>query len=129
MANVKQYTYEEIQKAVEEKKTLVIIHNNVYDVTPFLNEHPGGEEVLMEQAGKDATESFEDVGHSTDAREMMIKYKVGEIIESERKKGQSKVETKYSTDSTEQSGSLASWIIPVALAIVATVIFRFYFYK
>lgn len=38
----------------------------------------------MEQAGKDATESFEDVGHSTDAREMMIRYKVGEVIESER---------------------------------------------
>lgn len=33
----------------------------------------------MEQAGKDGTEAFEDVGHSTDAREMMKKYKVGEL--------------------------------------------------
>lgn len=31
-------------------------------------QHPGGEEVLIEQAGRDATEAFEDVGHSTDAR-------------------------------------------------------------
>lgn len=35
----------------------------------------------MEQAGKDATEEFEDVGHSSDAREVMQKYKIGELIE------------------------------------------------
>lgn len=41
---------------------------------------------MLEQAGKEATEAFEDVGHSSDARELMKKYKVGELIESERKK-------------------------------------------
>lgn len=44
----------------------------------------------MEQAGKDATEAFEDVGHSTDAREMMKRYKVGELVESERKQAPEK---------------------------------------
>lgn len=48
-------------------------------------QHPGGEEVLLEQAGKDGSEAFEDVGHSSDARELMVKYKIGEIIESQRK--------------------------------------------
>lgn len=47
----------------------------------FFSQHPGGEEVLLEQAGKDATEEFEDVGHSSDAREVMEKYKIGELIE------------------------------------------------
>jgi len=47
----------------------------------FCLQHPGGEEVLLEQAGKDATEEFEDVGHSSDAREVMQKYKIGELIE------------------------------------------------
>lgn len=47
----------------------------------FSFQHPGGEEVLLEQAGKDATEQFEDVGHSSDAREMMTKYKIGELAE------------------------------------------------
>lgn len=50
----------------------------------FLLQHPGGEEVLLEQAGKDATEEFEDVGHSSDAREVMKKYKIGELIEVSR---------------------------------------------
>lgn len=37
--------------------------------------------MLLEQTGKDATEEFEDVGHSSDAREVMQKYKIGELIE------------------------------------------------
>lgn len=58
----------------KDKSTWLIIHDNVYDVTKFLEEHPGGEEVLLEQAGRDATEAFEDVGHSNDARELMKDY-------------------------------------------------------
>lgn len=50
-------------------------------ILSFFSQHPGGEEVLLEQAGKDATEEFEDVGHSSDAREIMQKYKIGELIE------------------------------------------------
>lgn len=46
-----------------------------------LIQHPGGEEVLLEQAGKDCTEAFEDVGHSTDAKDLMQQFLVGEIVE------------------------------------------------
>lgn len=52
----------------------------------FLSQHPGGEEVLLEQVGSDATESFEDVGHSTDAREMLQQYYIGELHEVVTKK-------------------------------------------
>ncbi|KPJ10651.1 Cytochrome b5 type B [Papilio machaon] len=41
--------------------------------------HPGGEESLLEFAGKDGTTGFEDVGHSQDAREMLVKYKIGTL--------------------------------------------------
>lgn len=37
--------------------------------------------MLLEQAGKDATENFEDIGHSTDARDMRHQYCVGQIVE------------------------------------------------
>ncbi|XP_060813756.1 cytochrome b5-like [Bombus pascuorum] len=80
----KQYTRSEVVGLNCKEKTLLIIHDNVYDLTSFLNEHPGGEEVLLEHGGKDASEDFDDVGHSTDALNLMNKYKVGELVESEK---------------------------------------------
>ena len=40
-------------------------------------QHPGGEEILIENGGMDSTENFEDVGHSSDAREMLEEYYIG----------------------------------------------------
>ncbi|EPY78608.1 hypothetical protein CB1_001033015 [Camelus ferus] len=76
---VKYYTLEEIQKHNDSKSIWLILHHKVYDLTKFLEEHPGGEEVLREQAGGDATENFEDVGHSTDARELSKTFIIGEL--------------------------------------------------
>uniref|UniRef100_A0A3P9A349 Cytochrome b5 heme-binding domain-containing protein n=1 Tax=Esox lucius TaxID=8010 RepID=A0A3P9A349_ESOLU len=84
--DVKYYTLEEIKSRNMCKEAWLVIHDKVYDITSFLEEHPGGEEVLLEQAGSDATESFEDVGHSTDAREMLIQYYIGELHMDDRKK-------------------------------------------
>lgn len=61
-------------------------------------QHPGGEEVLLEQAGKDGSEAFEDVGHSTDARELMKRYKIGEVIESERTKVEERTPQYWNSD-------------------------------
>ncbi|CAA0824709.1 Ubiquitin-60S ribosomal protein L40-1 [Striga hermonthica] len=44
-----------------------------------MDDHPGGDEVLLSATGKDATNDFEDVGHSDSAREMLHKYYIGEI--------------------------------------------------
>ncbi|KAK1330549.1 hypothetical protein QTO34_010739 [Cnephaeus nilssonii] len=73
------YRLEEVAKRNTSKEIWLVIHGRVYDVTRFLNEHPGGEEVLLEQAGADASESFEDVGHSSDAREMLKQYYIGDV--------------------------------------------------
>uniref|UniRef100_A0A8D1JEX5 Cytochrome b5 n=2 Tax=Sus scrofa TaxID=9823 RepID=A0A8D1JEX5_PIG len=83
---VKYYTLEEIQKHNNSKSTWLILHHKVYDLTKFLEEHPGGEEVLREQAGGDATENFEDVGHSTDARELSKTFIIGELHPDDRSK-------------------------------------------
>lgn len=44
----------------------------------------GGEEILIEYAGKETTEAFNDIGHSQDAKDLMKKYVVGTIVEAER---------------------------------------------
>ena len=59
-------------------------HNNsggpkVYDVTKYLDDHPGGAEVLLDVSGQDADEFFEDIGHSKDARDELKKYLVGTL--------------------------------------------------
>ena len=61
------------------------IHGKVYDVTKYLDDHPGGEEVLLDRAGKDATEDYEDVGHSNEARKALIPLEIGEVSPSEQK--------------------------------------------
>lgn len=42
-------------------------------------ENSGGEEVLLDVGGQDATEAFEDVGHSDEAREILEKLLIGDL--------------------------------------------------
>ncbi|XP_027703469.1 cytochrome b5 type B [Vombatus ursinus] len=114
------YRLEEVATRNSEKEMWIVIHGRVYDITSFLGEHPGGEEVLMEQAGRDATESFEDVGHSLDAKEMLKQYYVGEVHPSDLK-----------GEGSENSGSAcrscwSNWIIPVVGVVLLAVMYRFY---
>jgi len=58
----------------------------VLDVSKYLDEHPGGAEVIMETAGKEytvASRMFEDIGHSNEAKAIMKKYIIGELKLSE----------------------------------------------
>ncbi|XP_059620413.1 cytochrome b5-like [Phlebotomus argentipes] len=79
MSSEKKFTLAEVAEHNDKKSLWIVINKAVYDVTKFQSEHPGGEEILRDMAGKDATEEFEDVGHSADARSIMKKYKIGEL--------------------------------------------------
>lgn len=51
-------TREEVAKHNKPDDAWVIVDGSVYDVSKFARLHPGGKEVLLEYAGKDATEDF-----------------------------------------------------------------------
>ncbi|RNF01211.1 cytochrome b-domain protein [Trypanosoma rangeli] len=55
------------------------IENKVYDLTSFIDLHPGGRDVLLCESGTDATLAFEKIGHSGGARRMMKSYEVAEL--------------------------------------------------
>jgi len=115
-----------------EKSVWLVIHDQVFDVTKFLDEHPGGEEILLEHAGQDSTEAFEDVGHSTDAREMLKEYFIGELIEEDRKGSSDQGPKAWgSSDGSEDNseGGWTSWILVALLAFIASIVYRVYFTK
>lgn len=84
--------------------TWIVLKDIVYDVTSYLDDvsyqdcglswrqvsvfyvsfflqHPGGGELITDVAGRDCTKEFDDFGHSSDAKELLKKYKVGELVE------------------------------------------------
>ena len=51
-------SYDEVKKHNTPDDLWVVIAGKVYDLTDFAAEHPGGEGVVLEQAGYDCTEQF-----------------------------------------------------------------------
>ncbi|XP_013198029.1 cytochrome b5-like [Amyelois transitella] len=63
----------------------IVYKDSVYDVTNYVNEHPGGVDSIEEEAGTDSTKAFDQACHSKDAHTIMVKLKIGEIVEEEKK--------------------------------------------
>ncbi|XP_045453583.1 cytochrome b5-like [Melitaea cinxia] len=86
MAEVQKYTIADVASRNGKGGTpvWVIYKDGVYDVTSYIPQHPGGDAIL-EEAGKDLTKAFHEMGHSSDALNIMQKYKIGEIVDEEKK--------------------------------------------
>lgn len=117
--------YEEVKTHNSIISAWLVIHNKVYDITKFLEDHPGGEEVLLEQAGKDSTEAFEDVGHSSDARILAEEYLIGELHPDDRfvEEAPQFVTTHESHD---EPSTWTNWVIPAIVAMAVAFVYRFY---
>ena len=55
----KEFGWEEVKVHNKEGDCWVVIRDNVYDVSTFMVDHPGGKESILLYAGQDATEQFE----------------------------------------------------------------------
>lgn len=73
-------------KEVAQHKTLqdlwLVIDGKVYDVSSYVSDHPGGAGILFNHAGEDASEGFEEVGHSGQAKAIMKTFLIGKVVES-----------------------------------------------
>ncbi|KAK4277425.1 hypothetical protein QN277_015426 [Acacia crassicarpa] len=77
MGQDKVYTLSQVAQHKSTKDCWLVVYGRVLNLTKFLEEHPGGEEVLLEVAGKDASKEFDTIGHSEGAKKMLSKFQVG----------------------------------------------------
>jgi len=79
-------TRQEIDKHNSKTSCWVVIHGKVYDLTSFLPEHPGGSDIILKYAGRDATKAFDPI-HPSDIIEKLLPASVcvGEIDPQEFK--------------------------------------------
>lgn len=70
-------TPEELEKHNKEEDCWVALKGNVYNVTTYLQYHPGGVEELMRGAGRDATELFNEVHRWVNYESILAKCLVG----------------------------------------------------
>ncbi|CAG8025608.1 unnamed protein product [Penicillium nalgiovense] len=102
----------------------VIIHGKVYDLTKYVRDHPGGADVLYDVAGLDATEAYDEVGHSEDADEIMKTFMIGTVKDAQEIKAPKKVvrlvqPTARKKETTRASGSSAGTAILVASSLAS----------
>lgn len=80
----KQITLDEVSYHDTMQDCWIVLYDRVYDITDFLEMHPGGHDVLLEHAGRDATIAFMGSGHSKAAFASLKMYEIGELPLHER---------------------------------------------
>ncbi|GFO34777.1 cytochrome b5 [Plakobranchus ocellatus] len=78
------FTRQEVADHSSPDSCWIVVNNRVYDVTLFLRMHPGGDDIILEYGGYDATTAFIEKGHSPDAFDMLSEYCIGEVAEEDR---------------------------------------------
>uniref|UniRef100_A0A7S3V505 Cytochrome b5 heme-binding domain-containing protein n=1 Tax=Chaetoceros debilis TaxID=122233 RepID=A0A7S3V505_9STRA len=118
----KEITMTEVAKHNTQEDCWLVIGNDrtggpkVYDVTTYLDDHPGGAEVLLDVSGQDSDEFFEDIGHSKDAREELEKLLVG-VLKLDEAEIQRRAEAAQAAADKAGGGSTFIVLIGIILAI------------
>ncbi|KAF5320912.1 hypothetical protein D9619_000728 [Psilocybe cf. subviscida] len=120
-------TLDELRANKSRDKFYILVHGKVYDCTKFMDEHPGGDEVILAEGGQDATEAFEDVGHSDEARALLPAMYVGDFEQGsglKLKSGAAAAQANRVAGAVE-NGSNLMYFVPLGL-LGAYFAWRFY---
>lgn len=113
----------EASKHKSEKDCWLIIHGKVYDVTAFLDEHPGGYDIVVAASGKDGTEDYEEIGHSTTATEMLADYYIGEFEGGDAHPVAEAKATKGGKNGGGSGGVVKALLLPLLIVLIAYLVF------
>ena len=73
----------DVESRTTSKSCYVTIGTKVYDITPFLDDHPGGGDLILEYGGKDVSEIMGDEishTHSEAAYEILDEHLIGFVV-------------------------------------------------
>jgi cytochrome b involved in lipid metabolism len=76
-------TAEEVAKHTSDTDCWTIVENNVYDITSYIPNHPGGKKNIMRACGTDSTAMFttsEGREHSQRAENLLQNYLIGPVV-------------------------------------------------
>jgi cytochrome b involved in lipid metabolism len=75
----KKFTMQEVKKHNKKSDAWLLINNKVYNVTNWIDKHPGGK-IIMKGVGKDATQLFLHYKHPSFVKESILpKYYIGDL--------------------------------------------------
>ena len=104
---LKRYTVDDVGRHHRTDDAWVIVDRRVYDITTFLNDHPGGLDVLRDHLGHDVSSIMRDESshqHTGPAFELLEEYCIGTV-----------------DDGTMVSCTIAAHAVQAATESVATV--------
>ncbi len=74
------YSFTDVSTHSDDSSCWTVVRGNVYDLTPFIQKHPGGAKNIMKICGIDGTELFENQhGGQNDPEETITEYYIGSI--------------------------------------------------
>lgn len=84
MENIKsvELSWRQLAEHNKEGDAWLAIRGQVYDVTSWVNAHPGGKDTILLNSGRDATQLFE-AYHPVWVSKTLERYRVGSLIDSE----------------------------------------------
>lgn len=123
------FTRKEVEARAGGDETWIIIDNVVYDVSTFLEDHPGGPEVLLQNSGGDASRCFHDVGHTEEALEWRREFRVGELVAADvrevvRERGPAWA---GGEDTLSVAALVNVWAPPLVMALIALLLYIYLF--
>lgn len=76
------YTFTDVQTHASKASCWAVVSGNVYDLTTWIDNHPGGEAAILSLCGKDGTAAFTaQHGTTGNPNDVLAAYKIGVLVQ------------------------------------------------